>query len=190
MNKLAKASIAAAIATALLLGGAGTLASWNSSAGVSGGTVVAGNLLVADDLTPGAWTANGTSITLAGYLIVPGDVLTLTKTMNITATGNNLIATLAVDPGSISGTTALSTADTALASYLTKTAVVAATGTGLVASGASYIVTAGPLGVAQPVTVTVTLTFPKSPTSGLAAEAAAKSGSVSLAGLTISLTQN
>lgn len=188
MNKLAKAAIAAAIATALLLGGAGTLASWNSSAGVSGGTIVAGNLLVADDTTAGSWKANGAAITLTGYLIVPGDVLTLTKTMNITATGNDLVATLAVSPGSISATTT-GAADVALAAYLTKTAVLTATGTGIAAAGSTYTVTAGTAGVTQSVSVTVTITFPKDTTPGLTTEASTKTGSVSLAGLAISLTQ-
>lgn len=189
MNKLTKAAIAAAVGTALLLGGAGTLATWNSVGSVaSTGVIVAGNLAVTDDATLGVWKANGTTITLAGYKVVPGDVLTLTKTLNIVATGNNLVATLAVAPGSITASSGAA-ADIALAAYLTKTAAVTtAIGTGVVLSGSTYTITAGAAGVTQSVTATVSITFPKSGTLGL--EDPTMLGSVSLAGVAISLTQN
>lgn len=189
MKKLMKATLAVAVGGALLFGGAGTLASWNSLSAVSGGTIVAGNLVVSDDGTAGVWQANGTTITLAGYLIVPGDVLSYSKSMNIVATGNNLVATLSVSQGTITGTTG-SAADLALAAYLTHTATVTATGTGITPSGPNFTVTAGTLGVAQTINTVTTITFPRSVTAGLPTEGAAKTGSVSLAGLTVSLTQN
>lgn len=190
MNKLGKAAIASGIGVALLLGGAGTLATWNSSAPIDGGTIVAGNLLVADG-GAGVWTANGdaTPIDLASYTVVPGDVLTYTKAMDITATGNNLVATLGLGAGSISGTTA-SAADQALAGYLTKTATIDATGPGIATTGGVTTVTAGTAGVNQTVTVTVTVTFPKSVTVGDATEDATKTGSVNLSGLAVTLTQS
>ncbi len=193
MNKLAKATIAATFATALLLGGAGTLASWNSSANVSGGTIVAGNLVVTEP-TPasaGVWTANGAAVDLASFRAVPGDALVLTKTMHITATGNNLVATLGITPGSITApATGATAADTALAAYLTSTATLTATGTGISGSNNVFTVTAGTAGVDQDVTVAVTITFPKNATAGFGAEASTKLGTVSLAALAISLTQN
>ena len=187
MNKVTKAAIAAAIGGALLLGGAGTLASWNSSVGISGGTIVAGNLVVTDG-GAGVWTANGspTPITIASYKIVPGDVLTYTKPMTITATGNNLVATLGLGAGSIAPSNSGTAADVALAGYLTKSATLTATGPGI--SGTT--VTAGTAGVSQAVTVAVTVTFPKSATAGDVTEAATKTGSVSLDNMSVSLTQN
>lgn len=187
MNKLLTGAIAGAAGVALLLGGAGTFALWNSSTAVSGGNIVAGNLLVADSGTTGAWTANGTAITLASFKAVPGDVLSYTKTIAVTATGNNLVATLGLGTASITATSA-SAADTALASYLTKSAVLSATGTGIAASGSNYTITAGTAGVSQNVTVTATITFPKSATAGF--ENNTKLGSVSLDNLTVALTQN
>ncbi len=187
MNKLLTGAIAGAAGVALLLGGAGTFALWNSSASVAGGNIVAGNLLVADTGTAGTWTANGTAVTLSSFKAVPGDVLSYTKTIAVTATGNNLVATLGLGTSSITPTSA-SAADTALAAYLTKSAVLSATGTGIAASGANYTITAGTAGVSQNVTVTATITFPKNAAAGF--ENNTKLGSVSLDNLTVSLTQN
>ncbi len=190
MNKLIKGAIAGAAGIALLLGGAGTFALWNSSASVAGGTIVAGDLLVADSGTAGVWTVNGgvTPITLSGYKIVPGDVLTYTKTVNVTASGDSLVATLGLGTASITPTAAGNAADVALAAYLSANTVLAASGASITGSG-PYTVTAGAAGiVAQPVVVTATISFPKSATAG--AENGAKTGSVSLANLTVTLTQN
>lgn len=189
MNKLLKGAIAGAAGVALLLGGAGTFALWNSSATVAGGTIVAGNLVVADSGTAGSWSVNGGTAraSMTGFKVVPGDVLTYTKTMNVTATGDNLVATLALTPASITATSA-APADVALATYLTKSAVLAATGTGITGTSPSFTVTAGSAGVTQPVTVTVTIAFPKSTTAGF--ENNTKLGSVNLNDLAVSLTQN
>lgn len=187
MNKLLKGAVAGAAGVALLLGGAGTFALWNSSASVAGGNIVAGNLAVADSATAGVWKANGQVVTLSSFKAVPGDVLTYTKPVSVTATGDNLVATLGLSPAAITGTTA-SAADTALAAYLTKTAAITATGPGIAASGSDYIITAGTAGVTQDVTVTATITFPKSPTAGT--ENNTKLGSVNLNNLAVTLTQN
>ncbi|MDJ0350922.1 alternate-type signal peptide domain-containing protein [Cryobacterium sp. PH29-G1] len=188
MNKLLVSAIAGAAGLTLLLGGAGTFALWNTSATVAGGTIVAGNLLVGDSGTVGSWTVNGTAKTLSGYKAVPGDILVYTKTMSITATGDNLVATLALTQASITGTTS-GTADVALAGYLTKTAVLTATGPGISTGSAPYTVTAATAGVAQNVTVTVTITYPKNAAAGFTAEANTKLGSVSLDNLSVSLIQ-
>ena len=101
MNKLLKGAIAGAVGIALLTGGAGTFALWNSSTAVSGGTIVAGNLLVADSGTAGSWSVNGHAVTLSSFKAAPGDTLTFTKTVNVTATGDNLVATLGLGAASI-----------------------------------------------------------------------------------------
>lgn len=188
MNKLLKGAIAGAAGVALLLGGAGTFALWNSSASVTGGNIVGGNLLVADSGTAGAWTANGAAITLAAFKAAPGDVLRFTKTVNVTASGNNLVATLGLGTASITGSTGAA-ADSALAGYLNANTVLAATGTAITGTGPTYTVTPGTAGItSSPVTVTATITFPKSATAG--AENTAALGSVNLNNLTVTLSQN
>jgi alternate signal-mediated exported protein len=198
MNKLVKGAIATAAGVALLMGGAGTFAYWNSSVGVTGGTIVAGNLLVSDATpTDGTWTVqkNGTGTavavpSIASFVASPGDKFTYTKTVKITATGNNLVAKLSLASGSISGTTNGS-ADTALALYLTKTASISATGTGVAATSpadGTYTITPSTTGVtAQNVTLSVVINFPKD--GGAGTENATKLGSVSLSGLAVTLDQ-
>lgn len=192
MNKLLKGAIAGAAGVALLLGGAGTFALWNSSASVGGGTIVAGNLLVADSGAAGVWTHGATVITLSSFRAVPGDTLTYTKTMNITATGDNLVGSLSLAPGSITASTA-APADVALAGYLQKSATLTAAGVGVgvgVGIPAVYPITAGTTGVSQTVTVVITIVFPKDPVAGFAAEAATKLGSVNLSNVAVTLTQS
>lgn len=186
MNTLLKGALAGVAGIALLLGGAGTFALWNSSATVTGGTIVAGQLLVSGSTTPGTWSVNGGAdrTTLDGFKAVPGDSLVYTRIMNITATGDNLVATLSMAPASISVLTP-STANNALAAYLTKTAVLTAAGTDISTDGVT--VTAGTAGVSQTITAKVTVTFPKSTTPGF--ENDTMLGSVSLADMAVTLTQ-
>jgi alternate signal-mediated exported protein len=190
MNKFLKGGIAGAVGVVLLLGGAGTFALWNSSATTEAGTIAAGNLSVMASSTSGSWTVNGGTprITMTGYKIVPGDVLVYTKAMSIIATGDNMVATLSIAPASITATSSSSPADVALAAYLTKTAVLTATGAGISTGVAPYTVTAGAAGVSQNVSVAVTISFPKSETAGF--ENNTKLGSVNLTALAVTLTQN
>jgi alternate signal-mediated exported protein len=195
MNKLTKGVIATTAGIVLLMGGAGTFAYWNDSVGITGGNIVAGNLQVVD-ATPadGVWTVSkdgvGTPVVvpaIASFTASPGDKFVYTKSVKITATGNDLSATLALAPGSIVATSN-TTANNALAAYLTKTATISATGTGITASGANYTVTPGAAGITgQTVTVTVTINFPKDAAAGT--ENNTKLGSVNLTGLSVSLNQ-
>ncbi len=182
MNKLIKGAIAAAVGIALLMGGASTLAFWNDSASIPGGTISAGTLSIAAPSTVPAtdgWKSGSTAIAnISSFRIVPGDTITYTKTFNVTATGNNLTATAALTGGSITAATT-GAADVALASYLTKTATFTVGGVTTTTVNAS----AG----TQTVVVTTSLTFP----NGTAAnDNQAKLGSVNLAAFTIALTQN
>jgi len=196
MNKLVKAAIATGVGAALLMGGAGTFAYWNDSVGVSGANITAGTLTVADTGTAGSWTVqkNGTGTAaavadIAAFRVSPGDKLTYTKTVKVTAIGDNLVATLSLGEGSIAGATS-TTANSALAGYLTKTAQISATGTGVTAGGVAgtYTFTPGSAGITdQVVTVSVVINFPKSATAGL--ENDARSGIVTLSGLTVKIDQ-
>lgn len=193
MNKLAKGAIAGAAGVALLLGGAGTFAFWNSTADIAGGTITAGDLLVEQDGTAGVWVNQlGTVIDIADYRIVPGDTLTFTDDVLVTAVGDTLEATLGLGGGSIAsdGTAA----GDALAARLTAGAVVTATGPGITAAAApnTYdIVAADGTGgsiVDQEVTLAVTITFPFAGDPATQ-DNPAKNGVVSLAGMNITLTQ-
>lgn len=189
MKKIVKATIAAAAGATLLLGGAGTFATWNASATTQGTSISSGNLVVEDSGAAGVWTANGSStpISLAGYTIAPGDTLTYTKTMSIAAEGDNISATLGLTPASIAAADATNANDQALAGYLSANAVLTATGTGITGAGPTFTVTPGAAGIAQNVTVSVTITFPYGDTAG--GNNAAMSGMVNLSDLTVTLTQ-
>jgi alternate signal-mediated exported protein len=198
MNKLTKAAIAGSVGVALLLGGAGTLATWNSSSNVSGGTIVSGNLAVGNaaagswsvaHLTAGSSTVYGTATpitSLATFKASPGDKLTYTTTMSITASGDNLAASLALAPGAITATTS-TPANTALAGALTSAAAVSLSGAGITGTAPNYTITPATAGVSSTATVTATVTYPLSTTAG--AENTSMNGSVDFAGMAVSLTQ-
>ncbi|MFB2584531.1 alternate-type signal peptide domain-containing protein [Herbiconiux liukaitaii] len=189
MNSILKGTIAGAAGIALLLGGAGTFALWNASSVTAGGTIVAGQLSIAPSSTEASWSVNGGAplSNLDGYPIVPGDVIVYTKDMAITAEGDNLVATLDVDPASITASSTSVPADVALADYLSAGAVLTASGEGISEGSAPYTVTAGAAGVSQTVTVNVTITYPKSSTAGF--ENSTQLGSVDLNALAVTLTQ-
>jgi alternate signal-mediated exported protein len=205
MNKLTKAAIATAVGAALLIGGTGTFAYWNAQTGVAGGNIVAGQLSIADVApTAGAWTVqkNGTgtatAVTLSSFRASPGDVLTYTKNVTVTATGDNLTATLSLAANSITANSTSVPADVALAGYLTKTATIAITSalpsTITVGAGNTYVLTPGTTGiVAQPLTVSAVITFPKNVNPGTTngtQENPSMTGSVNLTGLAINLNQS
>lgn len=200
MNKLTKAAIAGGVGIALLLGGAGTLATWNSSSTVTGGTIVAGNLAVSAPTSSG-WSvqhqSNGTLGTatvltaaqFAAFKAVPGDKLTFTAVVPITASGNNLSATTALAGGAISAASSAS-ADLALASALTSSAVttisIPAT-TGVSGTAPTYTFAPGTGTINASATVTATITFPISTTAG--AENGYMLGSVALSNMAVSIVQ-
>ena len=106
MKKSTKGALAAAAAAVLLLGGAGSLAYWNSESNVNGGTFDSGELSLAapdcdgtNDGTAGTavWTIDTTdAVVTTSTRIVPGDVLTKVCFIDITAVGDHLGADLDV----------------------------------------------------------------------------------------------
>jgi len=191
MNKLLKGAIAGAAGVALLLGGAGTFALWNDSTNLGSGTIEAGNLSVALD-SSGIWSdQNGAIADIGTYTIVPGDVLTYTQDVRVTALGDNLTAELELADTSVTATTsalpAAQAANDALAAYLNDPLNHTVTTASLTAvtpasTPATYVVPVG----STVVTVEVTLTFPS---GALGDENAAKLGSVDLDALTVTLNQ-
>lgn len=103
MKKSTKGAIAAASAAALLLGGAGSLAYWNATGTINGGSVTSGHLkLEADDT--GTWELNGVEVDpISDVRIVPGDTLEFTGSYTIDAAGDNLQADVTVTGATESG---------------------------------------------------------------------------------------
>lgn len=116
MKKSTKGAVAATAAAALLLGGAGTLAYWNDSATVPGGTIQSGRLeLGAADCGTGWWLDDGSTYTT--QLLVPGDTLSKLCTIDLVATGEHLGADLALDTPTWTATNPLTSQLTAGADF-------------------------------------------------------------------------
>ncbi|MFJ4039006.1 alternate-type signal peptide domain-containing protein [Microbacterium sp. NPDC090007] len=99
----AKAIVAIAAGTALLLGGAGTYAFWSTQTALGAAPVSSGDL----DLSLGdaEWTLQGVLgqaqpvADVSAVRIVPGDVLTLTQALDVTLIGDTIEADLAASLG-------------------------------------------------------------------------------------------
>ncbi|MFQ6484496.1 alternate-type signal peptide domain-containing protein [Brachybacterium epidermidis] len=93
MNKFAKGSLAAGAGLVLLLGGAGTLAYWNTDIELTGGGVSAGTLEL---------TADTEQLIKAGPVtLAPGDEQTFSAELNLLAEGEGIQGTVALDETSI-----------------------------------------------------------------------------------------
>lgn len=110
MNKNMKGAIAVGAATVLLLGGGGTLAVWNATATVTGGSISSGQLAISAASATGDWYhfdgstdcadyAADTPL-VANYTLVPGDdVIYCVQDLTITAQGTNLYFTADISGG-------------------------------------------------------------------------------------------
>ena len=145
MNKLVKGSIAGAAGIALLLGGAGTFALWNSNATLTAPSISSGQLALRAN-NNGVWkAADGTEITPATYRMIPGQTLTYTQTLTVNAVGNGIKANL-----TYSGLTGSGTLDP----FVTKT--LAVTSSSATVNGQTLAFTAG----VSTVDVALTVTMP------------------------------
>lgn len=188
MNKLTSGAIVGTLGITLLLGGAGTFAMWNQSTTAQAGTVASGTLTIANAGTP-SWKnvsadapAGGTAIAnIASYKIVPGDTLEMTQTFTVAASGDNLKATLALDPNSI---VAATDADRALKA-VTNVAL-SATGGGITTDATTKVISVAPTAAGvNTVTVKLTVALPAS-VSGITAQG----GALNLSAVTFNLAQN
>ena len=99
MNKMIKGSVAGATGIALLMGGFGTYALWSDTASAGSGSVQSGTL---DIVSVGAvsWADVSTNKTAAAWTasdrMVPGDKVTMTRAVNMSATGKNLAVDFAL----------------------------------------------------------------------------------------------
>lgn len=102
MNKAMKGAIAAGAAGILLLGGAGTFALWTDSVDVDAGAVTTGELTLALTGAAPSWKYPDGITTVSADGIVPGDVITSTQEVTITASGDHIAGELEV--GVLGGT--------------------------------------------------------------------------------------
>lgn len=160
MKKTTKGAIASAAAAVLLLGGGTSLAYWTASADVDGGSITAGDLKLVAGTCDADWeyatghASAGDTVTLW----VPGDVVTKDCTYTVSATGDNLIATLDAPTSVALTTTSADAADTeqataAVTFLLDGSAVTDADGT---LAGTQITETAAD----RTLTATFTVTFP------------------------------
>lgn len=145
MKRSTKGAIAAAAAAVLLLGGAGTLAYWNATDSVNGGTLTAGTLALSDVTCDATWTEGADTDV---QLLVPGDTVTKECTGNITMTGDHIQATVTLDDASVA------TAEAAFNDAAPDTV-----------AGDAVDITAGLTGggtisASGPISVTITVTWP------------------------------
>jgi len=184
MNKLLTGAVAGAAGVALLLGGAGTFALWNSTAGVNVGTVSSGVLTIAQSGKP-AWTDNsieGTSTPIkeiSSFRIVPGDKIQLTQDLTIAATGDNLRAELSYDATKVMPT---ADADKALASDLEYTFDATGGTVERISNTDRFLVT--PTDESSIVTVTATIALPAENVNKLA-----QNGTIDLSKMAVTLKQ-
>lgn len=102
MNKTAKGALAASAAGALLLGGAGSLAYWNSTQDVTGAGISSGHLKLVDPQCGNGWILDG-GATYTTQLLVPGDTLTKVCSFTVDASGAHLTADFDVTAPNIHG---------------------------------------------------------------------------------------
>lgn len=174
MRKSTKAALAIGTGVALLLGGAGTLATWNGSAQLgSNAKVDSGNLTIAA-ATPAVWAWKDASpFNPVTDRLVPGDEVSFTKTFDVTATGNHLAASIDITGGALD------------AGYLTATKAVTLP-SGVTGSG-PYTFAASNSATPRTFTITVkyTLTFPL----GAAGDNTTQNKSVNLTDAAVTVTQ-
>ncbi|WP_427870195.1 alternate-type signal peptide domain-containing protein [Leucobacter luti] len=194
MKKTTKAVLAAGAGLALLIGTGGTLALWNSSSELAGGTITAGTLQLAASGTP-TWQIQRAGATtpeavtdLAALRIVPGDKLIYTGNFTIAAEGRNLSFRANIAPGAITPARAGNAADTRLAQQLDLTAAYTING---VAGQTATITQTNDAASSYPARIVVTLDWPFDDPAGSSAaqDNVAKQGQVSLANFSLTATQ-
>jgi alternate signal-mediated exported protein len=106
MNKTGKGALAVSAAGVLLLGGAGSLAFWNSTQTVSGTDIATGHLKLTSPSCGSGWLLDGGAV-YTTQLLVPGDTLTKICTFTVQTSGAHLTADLDTSDPAMSGDQAL-----------------------------------------------------------------------------------
>ena len=198
MRKTTKGAIAVGAGVALLLGGAGTMAAWRVSTGVGAGTsVTSGKLAVVakTDATGSpvwSWTNGATpAFNATTSRIVPGDSVTRTQVFTVTARGDRLTFTGALDvaPAVTGDPTLVAKLN---AGTVTTIAVVGTPPTGVSGSGTSTITVAAGTAAAADLVFDVRVTSVVTWAAGTAGSDApdTMSQTVNLAAANLVLTQS
>jgi alternate signal-mediated exported protein len=116
MNKSTKGALAASAAGVLLLGGAGSLAYWNSTQDVTGAGISTGHLKLVDPQCGNGWILDGDA-TYSTQLLVPGDTLTKVCSFTVDASGAHLSADFNVTAPNVTGDAALTSELNTTATY-------------------------------------------------------------------------
>lgn len=185
MNKLVKGAIATGVGVVLLMGGAGTLAYWNAGASTGGATITAGNLSVAP-VANGVWKSGATTIDPATFRTVPGDTLTYTQNVTLSASGDNLKFTVALAPGALTNSTGA--ANDALKAQLASTATYAVVAAGQKITAVSGQPNTFTVASAGDTTLTVTVTLTHAFQTGVVNNAS-QNGVVALGANALTFTQ-
>lgn len=107
MHTTTKGALAVGVAAVLLTGGAGSLAYWSDTQVVTANTPLAsGQLKLGAPACGTGWVLDGGAV-FTNQLIVPGDVLTRTCTIDLIAKGEHLGADLAISTAAFATTNAL-----------------------------------------------------------------------------------
>ncbi|KQU56451.1 hypothetical protein ASG84_19950 [Rhodococcus sp. Leaf278] len=196
MNKATKGAVAAGAAAVLLLGGMGSLALWNDSETLGGGTITSGDLRLTLDEDSVNWQdvsydVTPVDINIDTFRIVPGDTVAYTADFLVEAEGENLTANLTAD---ISNVVDVESPDSAelLAAITTSVAATDAADNPLPTDGAGTAVitrtTSAPAD--QIISVEVRFTFDRN-TGELAGQTGteAQDQSIDLSEFTLDLTQ-
>jgi alternate signal-mediated exported protein len=170
MKTLVKAALAVSTGAFLLVGGAGSLAYWQSSSTTDAGSVRAGHLALTHP-SAGAWRLNGSPVAdIAQVRVVPGDALAWTGSFDIAAVGDNVLGTLAVTGATAGGS---------LAPYVDVTNV-----TWLV-DGVAHASSVTSADDGKPLTVAINVDFP----FGASADNGSQDQVLDLSDVAVSLTQ-
>ncbi|AMY22093.1 alternate-type signal peptide domain-containing protein [Rhodococcoides fascians] len=199
MNKATKGAIAAGAAAVLLLGGLGSLAVWNDSETLGGGTITSGDLSLALVPNSVAWFDASEDVNggvdlpiadIANFRIVPGDVVAYTAQFDIEAEGNNLTANLTADTSSVIAGTLPNSQQLADAINTSVTASGAVSGP-LPTTGDGAAVISAPNSAAENQRLTVRVEFTFDVTTGDAPGTGtdAQNQNINLANFTLDLTQ-
>lgn len=199
MRKTTKGAIAVGAGVALLLGGAGTMAAWRVSTGVGAGTsVTSGKLAVVakTDATGSpvwSWTNPATTPAFSATTsrIVPGDSVTRSQVFTVTARGDHLSFSGALDVAP--AVTGDPTLVAKLAAGTTTTiSVVGTPPTGVTGSGTSTITVASGSAATADLVFDVKVTSVVSWAAGTAGSDAADTmnQTVNLAAANLVLTQS
>ena len=106
MNRTTKGALAVGAAAVLLTGGAGTLAYWSDTQTVTASTPLSsGQLKLGTPACGNGWILDG-GATFTTQLLVPGDTLTKTCTIDLIAKGEHLGADLAISQAAFGTTNA------------------------------------------------------------------------------------